>query len=204
MYVSPAPPVNHHADYPAFAGFSGTLAGLSMLLTGHATARLAMQATAVSGADHIVDIGCGPGTAARAAAGRGAWVTGIDPAPVMLRLARRLTRNKSRITWLQGTAEDLPLPDASATVVWSLASVHHWKDVTAGLAEIRRVLVPHGWLLAIERRVRPAATGLASHGWTDQQIQSFVAQCRAAGFHAATVNEHAKRGRALWVVQAQL
>jgi ubiquinone/menaquinone biosynthesis C-methylase UbiE len=204
MNVSPAAPVNHHANYPGFAGFSGTLAGLSMLVTGHGAARLAMQATAVSRADHIVDIGCGPGTAARAGAGRGARVTGIDPAPVMLRLARRLTRNKSRITWLQGAAEDLPLPNASATVVWALACVHHWKDVTAGLAEVRRVLVPHGRFLAIERRVRPAAAGLASHGWTDQQVQSFVALCRAAGFDAATVNEHSKRRRVLWLVQTRL
>jgi ubiquinone/menaquinone biosynthesis C-methylase UbiE len=121
----------------------------------------------------------------------------------MLGLARRLTRNKSRITWLQGAAEQIPLPDACATVLWSLASVHHWKDVTAGLGEAHRVLAPQGRFLAIERRVRPGATGLASHGWTDQQVQSFVAQSVAAGFEAPRVNEHAQGRRVLWVMQAR-
>jgi ubiquinone/menaquinone biosynthesis C-methylase UbiE len=121
----------------------------------------------------------------------------------MLGLARRLTRNKSRITWSQGAAEDLPLPDACATVVWSLATVHHWKDVTAGLGEVHRVLARQGRFLAIERRVRPGATGLASHGWTDQQVQSFVTQCVAAGFEAPRVKEHPQGRRVLWVVQAR-
>ena len=47
----------------------------------------------------------------------------------MLRLARRLTRRRDRITLRQGTAEALPLPDGSATVLWSIATVHHWSDL---------------------------------------------------------------------------
>ncbi len=66
-------------------------------------------------------------------------------------------------------------------MVWSVATVHHWADVAAGLAEVRRVLAPGGRFFAVERRVRPGATGLASHGWTDQQAASFAACCRAAG-----------------------
>lgn len=119
----------------------------------------------------------------------------------MLWLARRLTRKQSGVIWSQGVAEDLPLPDGSATVVWSLATVHHWKDVAAGLAEVRRVLAPTGRFLAIEGRVRPGATGLASHGWTDQQVQSFAAHCRSAGFDAVRVDEHGVGRRGLWVVR---
>jgi ubiquinone/menaquinone biosynthesis C-methylase UbiE len=47
--------------------------------------------------------------------------------------------------------------------------VHHWHDLDAGLAEVRRVLRPSGRFLAIERQVEPGATGLASHGWTAEQ-----------------------------------
>ena len=129
-------------------------------------------------------------------------MTGVDPAPVMLRLARTLTRNRLTITWAEGAAEDLREPDGSATIVWSLATVHHWRDVTAGLAEARRVLAPGGRLLAIERRVRPGATGLASHGWTDQQAESFAAQCRAAGFDSVHVEKHTPGRRAVSVVKA--
>jgi ubiquinone/menaquinone biosynthesis C-methylase UbiE len=202
MNVSSAPAVNHHADHPGFAGWAGFLAAVTMLLTGPATARLASQVSSISDTDHVVDIGCGPGSAARAAAGHGARVTAVDPAAVMLRLASRLTRRKSRVSWLQGGAEDLPLADGCATVVWSLATVHHWKDVSAGLAEVRRVLAARGRFVVIERRVRPGATGLASHGWTDQQVQSFEAQCRAAGFVAVRVEKQAKGRRVRWVVHA--
>ena len=79
-----------------------------------------------------------------------------------------------------GRREALPVTNGWATVAWSLKTVHHWKDVTAGLAELRRVLAPSGRLLVMERRVKPGATGLASHGWTEQQAESFATQSRAA------------------------
>jgi ubiquinone/menaquinone biosynthesis C-methylase UbiE len=180
----------------------GLLAGLTMIPGRGAIARLAADVAHVSSTDRVIDVGCGPGTAVREAARRGAWAIGIDPAPVMLRLAEALTRQQVGITWAEGTAEDLRQPDASATVLWCVATVHHWKDVSLGLAEARRVLTTGGRLLAIERRVRPGATGLASHGWTDQQAQSFAAQCRATGFDDVHAEQHTPGGRALWAVRA--
>ncbi|PZS37897.1 MAG: SAM-dependent methyltransferase, partial [Pseudonocardiales bacterium] len=194
--------VNHHADHPGFAGVTGLLVGLIMSLTGGAAARLAADLTSVSTADRVVDVGCGPGTAVREAGRRGARVVGVDPAPVMLRLARTLTPDRAALTWVEGAAEDLRERDGSATVVWTLAAVHHWKDVTAGLAEIKRVLAPGGRFLAIERRTYPGATGLAGHGWTARQAESFAAQCLAAGFKDVRVENHTPGRRALVVVQA--
>jgi ubiquinone/menaquinone biosynthesis C-methylase UbiE len=202
MDMSSADAVNHHAGHPGFAGVIGLLAGLTMIAAGGAVARLAADLASVSDTERVIDVGCGPGTAVREAARRGARVTGVDPAPVMLRLARALTRDRPAITWAEGAAEDLPQPDGSATVVWSLATVHHWRDVTAGLAEVKRALAPRGRLLAIERRVRPGATGLASHGWTEQQAESFAAQCRAAGFESVRIEKHTPGRRAVFVVKA--
>jgi ubiquinone/menaquinone biosynthesis C-methylase UbiE len=193
---------NHHADHPGFAGPLGLLVGLTLLLTGRAKARRAVDATSVSNRDQVVDIGCGPGNASRAAARRGAHVTGIDPAPAMLRLARAFTRKPGAITWAKGAAENLPLPDGSATVVWSLSTVHHWKDVDKGLAEAHRVLAPGGRLLAVERRVRPGTTGLANHGWTQQQAESFAALCRTAGFDSVRVGKQGDGRRGVWTVSA--
>jgi ubiquinone/menaquinone biosynthesis C-methylase UbiE len=198
MTDSPTPVVNHHADHAGFAGVTGLVAGL-----GRGYARLAVDQASASDADRVVDIGCGPGSAVRAAARRGARVVGVDPAPVMLRLASAVTRDQSRISWSQGSAEELPLPNGWATVVWSLKTVHHWKDVTTGLAELRRVLAPSGQFLVMERRVHPGATGLASHGWTEQQTESFAAQCRAAGFDGVRIDQHPDGRGAVWVVQAE-
>jgi ubiquinone/menaquinone biosynthesis C-methylase UbiE len=182
--------VNHHANHQGFVGITGFLAGLIMIVGRGHVARLAADLTSVSRGDHVVDVGCGPGTAAREAARRGARVTGVDPALVMLRLAQLLTSRRASITWVPGVAEHLPVPDGSATVLWSIATVHHWSDVGRGLAQARRVLTPHGRLLAIERRVQAGATGLASHGWTDEQAAAFAAQCRAAGFTEVRLGTH--------------
>src|ERR1700757_5238714 len=152
MTDSPTPAVNHHADHPGFGGVIGLVAALGMLVMGRDYARLAADLASVSDADRVVDIGCGPGTAARAAAQRGPTVVGVGPCPMMLRLAGAVTRGQPNITWSQGTAEELPLPDGSATVAWSLRTVHHWKDVTAGLAELRRVLAPAGRFFGVGRR----------------------------------------------------
>ena len=147
---------NHHGDHAGFAGISGWLAALSMRIGRSGDAQLAIDLTALAPGEHVLDIGCGPGVAARAAAARGAVVTGIDPADVMLRVARRDDR-QGAVTWKRGAAEALPVPDGSCDVVWSLATVHHWPDLDGGLAEVRRVLSADGRFLAIERRVKPGA-----------------------------------------------
>jgi ubiquinone/menaquinone biosynthesis C-methylase UbiE len=194
---------NHHAHFPGFAGPTGFLAAASMVPGGAGNARLAERLSDLTAGDAVADIGCGPGTAARRAAKLGAAVVGIDPAPVMLRFARFLTRRSAhRVHYAEGSAEGLPLPDASVTVVWSIASVHHWKNLDAGLQEARRVLKPGGRLVAIERLSRPGAKGLASHGWTPEQATACSDSCLAHGFTEAKVNKHGSGRRARMSVTA--
>lgn len=194
---------NHHAHYPGFAGPVGFLAAASMVLGGGGNARLAERVSELDASDAVADIGCGPGTAARRAARLGASVVAIDPAPVMLRLARFLTRRSAHTArYATGSAEALPLPDSSVSVAWSIASVHHWGDLDAGLQEARRVLKPGGRLVAIERLARPGATGLASHGWTPEQASAFAERCRAHGFTDAKVSRHGGGRRAKVSVRA--
>lgn len=191
-------PPNHHAAHPGFAGLSGAVAALGFTIGRNADAELAARLTAVGPDDTVVDIGCGPGTAVRHAAARGAAsVVGIDPATVMLRTARILTRANRRksvgVRYLQGAAEALPLPDGCATVVWSLATVHHWRDLDAGVAEVQRVLRSRARFLVLERHIEPGATGHASHGWTEDQAYLFAQRCCAAGF--GVVVDHHRTGR---------
>ena len=185
---------NHHKDHPAFSGVTGLVAAVSMSVGRDGDARLAAELVDLRPDDHVVDLGCGPGVAARYAASRAASVTGVDPAPVMLRAARTLTR-KGAVRYVEGRAEHLPLPDDSATVVWSIATVHHWQDLDAGLHEVRRVLRPGGRFVALERQVQAGATGHASHGWTDEQAHELVRICSANGFVGTHIDGPRQAGR---------
>ena len=61
--------------------------------------------------------------------------------------------------------------------------MHHWVDLAAGIVEVQRVLAPGGRFVAIERRIAdPNAAGVASHGWTVEQAESFGEHCRHHGF----------------------
>ena len=198
----PAP--NHHASHPGFSGLSGLVAAIGFLGGRDAAARLAIELAHLRAGDRLVDIGCGPGVAARRARTLGADVIGVDPAPVMLRVARLRWGGRAGIAWRVGTAESLPVEDGWAGVVWSLATVHHWADVDAGLAEARRVLGAGGRLVALERRIHDVdAPGTASHGWTREQAESFAVRCRRHGFDDVTVDEHA-RGTVFLAVVADI
>jgi ubiquinone/menaquinone biosynthesis C-methylase UbiE len=130
----------------------------------------------------------------------GAEVVAVDPAAMMLRVGRLANRAKG-LRYAHGTAQALPVADGWASVVWSLATVHHWPDLDAALGELGRVLAPGGRFVAIERHVAEGAHGLASHGWTRAQADAFATCCEAFGL-VTTVAEHAdgNRGAALSVV----
>ena len=105
-----APP-NHHANYPGFKGVPGLVAALSMAFGRKGDVQLAVRLSGMQAGDRVVDVGCGPGVAVRYSARLGATVTGVDPAPVMLRVARLLTRSSANVRYAMGAAEEIPLPD---------------------------------------------------------------------------------------------
>jgi ubiquinone/menaquinone biosynthesis C-methylase UbiE len=193
---------NHHADYPGFAGITGLIAAASMAVGRERDADLAAQLSRLHSGDRVVDVGCGPGTAVRRAARLGASVIGVDPAPVMLRVARILTTSSETVRYDTGTAEALPLPDGSVSVLWTIASVHHWADLDAALGEARRVLSPAGRLVAIERHTGPGGRGPASHGWTAEQARTFAYLCQQHEFIDAEVRHHQTGRRRMLSVTA--
>ena len=184
----------------------GLFTALSMTVGRGPAARMVADMAALTSSDRVVDIGCGPGTAVRVAARRCASVTGVDPAPEMLRLGRWITARQhlSNAAFRAGAAEALPLADASVTVAWALSSVHHWPDRAAGLAEAARVLTPAGRLLLVERLVRPGARGHAAHGVTKEQAAQLTAELEAAGFGAVSCRTRQAGHRTLAIVTAAL
>lgn len=93
----------------------------------------------------VVDLGAGTGILTTALDQLGAEVTAIEPDPDMLaELRRRLPGLRS----IAGSAEQLPLPDASADAVLA-AQAMHWFDMDRAIPEIARVLVPRGVFAAL-------------------------------------------------------
>ncbi|MCJ2140736.1 class I SAM-dependent methyltransferase [Methylobacterium sp. E-066] len=112
----------------------------------------------------VLDLGCGGGHVAFAAAAAGAAVTAYDLSAEMLAAvtAEAGRRGLDRIETRQGAAESLPFPDAAFDAVLTRYSAHHWRDVPAALAEARRVLKPEG-LLVVCDAVAPEEPLLDTH-----------------------------------------
>ena len=62
------------------------------------------------GVASVLDLGCGTGLLASAIAERGARVTGVDPAPAMLDIARKRPGG-DRVTWIEGDGRSVRLND---------------------------------------------------------------------------------------------
>ena len=105
------------------------------------------------GAYTVVDIGCGTGSLATLLAADGLAVTGIDPALASLDVARAKPHAES-VTWLHGTAEDLPPLAADAAVMTgNVAQVFTTDEAWAAtLRGIRGALRPGGMLVFETRR----------------------------------------------------
>jgi SAM-dependent methyltransferase len=103
-----------------------------------------LEAAEVGPGHDVLDVACGTGVLSRAAAervGGGGLVTGVDPNPGMLTVARRLAPG---IRWEEGTAEDLPQDDESFDRVVSQFGMMFFADRATAVAEMLRVLVPGG------------------------------------------------------------
>jgi len=95
--------------------------------------------------DRVLDVACGPGVVARLAARRAGTgqITGLDVNPGMLNVARSLP-SELPICWLEGDALHLPFPDRAYHLVLCQQGVQFFPDRAAGLAQMRRVLMPGG------------------------------------------------------------
>ncbi len=120
----------------------------------------------VEDARRVVDVGAGTGklTAGLVAAGCEV-VAAVDPDPGML---AALERAVPGVPVLVGTAESVPLPDASVDAA-VLGQAWHWVDPDAASAELGRVVRPGGvlglvWNIRDEREPWVAALGEIMHG----------------------------------------
>lgn len=98
--------------------------------------RLMMQLLRPASGAMLLDVGSGTGYFSRRFAAAGLRVTGVDPDKAMTGYARRLD---SAVTYIEGTAIDLPFSDRSFDYVTAVTSLCFIDDPRRALAEMWRV-----------------------------------------------------------------
>jgi SAM-dependent methyltransferase len=93
----------------------------------------------------VVDLGAGTGKLTRSLVALGHRVIGVEPLDEM---RAELEAVLPAVQTVVGSAESIPLPDASADVVTS-AQAFHWFDHARAMPEIARVLRPGGRLALV-------------------------------------------------------
>ena len=136
---------------------------LEVLGVGRSFKAAVAELAAVAPGEAVLDLGCGTGTLLRAlVAGQSEGrFTGIDPDPLVLAIARRrLQFSTPSVELVEGYAQDLPFPHEAFELVISTLIFHHLPDPVklAALAEVRRVLAPHGRFLLVDFGAPPTRT----------------------------------------------
>jgi demethylmenaquinone methyltransferase / 2-methoxy-6-polyprenyl-1,4-benzoquinol methylase len=129
---------------------------LMSLGTGAAYRRQVLQRIGVGPGSRILDIACGTGqlsAAAQRLVGPTGLVVGVDPSDGM----RRIAETRRRIRTLAGTAEGLPVADASFDAVVMGYAMRHVSDLIAAFREMRRALRPGGTVAILEITPPPRA-----------------------------------------------
>lgn len=100
-----------------------------------------LDAAEVSQGTRVLDVACGPGYLAAAAAARGAMAHGLDFSAEMVAVARAMHPG---IVVTEGDAEKLPYPDGTFDALVSGFGLHHVPRPEMALSEACRVLAPRG------------------------------------------------------------
>ncbi len=106
--------------------------------------------------ERVLDLGCGAGWATRILArlaGEGpegfGQVIGLDISDEMIRRARAASRDFENVMFVWGSAEQIPWEENFFDQVLSVESFYYYPDQDRVLAELFRVMAPHGRLFIL-------------------------------------------------------
>jgi ubiquinone/menaquinone biosynthesis C-methylase UbiE len=130
-------------------------------------AHAAILALGLAPGRSVLDMGAGSGGAALAMAEQGLRVTAIDASPRMVeRILGRATQRGIAIDAQAMDGEALRFKDATFDAALSVLGIVLFPDAERGLAEMRRVVRPGGWVSVVT--------------WTQPQNYELAAELRAA------------------------
>ncbi len=155
----------------------------------------------------VLDLGCGNGnTAAWLARESRCQVTGIDLSGVRINnaiaaLASQPPELQARLSYVKGSATELPQEDGTFSHVWSQATIYHVHDKEKAISEAHRVLQPGGLFVFDDlTKPRPDISDTARRYVydrllfdTDFSFQGYQDALKSAGFQvleAFDLSEH--------------
>ena len=152
-----------HYEHPRLATFYDTESGWS-------ADRAFYLALAGPSPERILDLGCGTGLLAAAYAARGHKVTGVDPAPAMLDVAR-VRPHGDQVEWVEAQAQAFRSPKRFDLVVMTghaFQVLLTKADVRATCLTMREHLAPGGRAVFESRNPWIDWTALWN-GWTERR-----------------------------------
>jgi SAM-dependent methyltransferase len=114
--------------------------------------RVILSELALTSDDYLLEVGFGGGVLLKQALQSGCRAAGVDHSADMLQLARELNRdaiNDGRLKIFEASAELLPFPNDTFTCAAMTGVLGFLPDPVAAFAEIRRVLIKGGRLVAL-------------------------------------------------------
>jgi SAM-dependent methyltransferase len=98
----------------------------------------------------VLDVGCGDGFHLPRFAGTARGVIGVEPHHPLVRRARQRVSQLAHVEVLSGSAQRLPVLDASVDIVHARTAYFFGPGCEPGLAEVDRVLRPGGVLAIVD------------------------------------------------------
>jgi SAM-dependent methyltransferase len=138
-----------------------------------------VEVARLSPGERVLDVACGTGVVARLAAervGAAGQVTGLDVNPGMLAVARSVP-SPATIEWHEAAAEDTQLAAAAYDAALCQMGLQFFADRGAALAELHRLLVPGGRLVANVPGPMPPVFKVLQRGMSDHvspEVAKFI------------------------------
>jgi ubiquinone/menaquinone biosynthesis C-methylase UbiE len=168
---------------------------------------LVREVLGVNPGDRILDLGCGPGFAIAELVGQvgtAGSIVGVDRSPQMLAAAARRCAGHPNVALHEADATALPLDEATFDRALCVQVLEFVPDVTAALAELRRVVRPGGrvviwdvdWSTVSWHSPDPARMQRVLRAWDEHLThptlpRTLAAQLRSAGFKSVEMVGHA-------------
>jgi len=180
-------------------GALGWFVGHLMAVKNAPMSQFAVEMLDVQPADHILEIGFGPGRAIQLMAARATrgFVAGVDISELMVKQAAKRNREfigAGRVELKQGTVSSLPYESGRFTKVCAVNSFHLWPAQEHDLNEVKRVMREGGLLALCLRMKHPSRSFLVAPGLTEEEIEEVRGLVRWVGFRHVRI-ERRQLGR---------